>query len=82
MRQGREARSWSTEALAFWLVEPGRGEIRPVPLREPGADEVRVRAVRSAISRGTESLVFSGRVPATESSGCGRRSRRATSPRR
>ncbi|HET6392268.1 MAG TPA: zinc-binding alcohol dehydrogenase [Blastococcus sp.] len=54
------------EALAFWLVEPGRGEIRPVPLREPGDDEVRVRAVRSAISRGTESLVFSGRVPATE----------------
>ncbi len=54
------------EALAFWLAEPGVGEIRPVALREPRADEVRVRAVRSAISRGTESLVFAGRVPATE----------------
>jgi NADPH:quinone reductase-like Zn-dependent oxidoreductase len=54
------------EALAFWLAEPGRGEIRPVSLREPGDDEVRVRAVRSAISRGTESLVFAGRVPASE----------------
>ncbi len=53
-------------ARAFWLVEPGRGEIRPVPLREPQADEVRVRAVRSAISRGTESLVFTGRVPVSE----------------
>ena len=53
-------------ALAFWLVEPGMGEIRPVPLREPQADEVRVRAVRSAISRGTESLVFTGRVPVSE----------------
>jgi NADPH:quinone reductase-like Zn-dependent oxidoreductase len=51
---------------AFWLVEPGRGEIRPVSLRDPGDGEVRVRAVRSAVSRGTESLVFAGRVPTTE----------------
>jgi threonine dehydrogenase-like Zn-dependent dehydrogenase len=54
------------EALAFWVVEPGRGEIRPVPLREPGPGDVRVRTVRSAISRGTESLVFAGRVPKSE----------------
>lgn len=54
------------EALAFWLAEPGSGEIRPVPLREPGPGEVRVRTVRSAISRGTESLVFAGAVPASE----------------
>ena len=54
------------EAWAFWLVEPGRGEIRPVPLPEPRDGEVRVRALRSAISRGTESLVFAGRVPASE----------------
>ncbi len=53
-------------ALAFWLVGPGLGEIRPVTLGEPQADEVRVRAVRSAISRGTESLVFTGRVPVSE----------------
>ncbi|TQK69804.1 zinc-binding alcohol dehydrogenase [Nocardioides sp. SLBN-35] len=51
------------EALAYWVVEPGHGEIRPVALREPGADEVLVRTLRSAISRGTETLVFAGRVP-------------------
>ena len=54
------------EALAFWLAEPGRGEIRPVPLPEPAAGEVLVRTVRSGISRGTESLVFAGRVPVSE----------------
>ncbi len=54
------------EALAFWLAEPGRGEIRSVPLPEPAADEVLVRTVRSGISRGTESLVFAGRVPPGE----------------
>lgn len=48
---------------AFWVVEPGRGEIRPVRLPEPGPDEVLVRTRFSAISRGTESLVFAGRVP-------------------
>jgi NADPH:quinone reductase-like Zn-dependent oxidoreductase len=52
------------EARAYWIAEPGRGEIRPVALPEPRADEVLVRALRSAISRGTESLVFAGRVPA------------------
>ncbi|WP_426241599.1 zinc-dependent alcohol dehydrogenase [Nocardioides sp. LHG3406-4] len=49
--------------FAFWVAEPGRGEIRPALLDEPGAGEVRVRATRSAISRGTETLVFRGGVP-------------------
>lgn len=51
------------EARAFWLAEPGRGEIRTEPLRTPGPDEVLVRALRSGISRGTETLVFRGGVP-------------------
>jgi NADPH:quinone reductase-like Zn-dependent oxidoreductase len=51
------------EARAFWLREPGRGEIRTVPLAAPGPDDVLVRALYSGISRGTETLVFSGRVP-------------------
>ena len=55
-----------SEARAFWLVAPGRGEIRRQPLREPGASDVLIRASASAISRGTESLVFSGRVPPSE----------------
>ena len=52
------------EARAFWLREPGVGEIRPVSLPTLAPDEVLVRAVRSGISRGTERLVFDGRVPA------------------
>jgi Zn-dependent alcohol dehydrogenase len=54
------------EALAFWLREPGSGEIRPVALAAPGPDEVVVRTLRSAVSRGTEALVFDGRVPPSQ----------------
>ncbi len=50
-------------ARAFWVQAPGRGEIRPVALRARGPDDVLVRAVRSGISRGTETLVFRGGVP-------------------
>jgi threonine dehydrogenase-like Zn-dependent dehydrogenase len=49
-------------AQAFWLREPGCGEIRPVRLPKPGPDDVVVRTVRSAISRGSETLVFRGAV--------------------
>lgn len=48
---------------AFWVAEPGRGEIRPAPLCAPERGEVLVRTTRSAISRGTETLVFRGGVP-------------------
>jgi 2-desacetyl-2-hydroxyethyl bacteriochlorophyllide A dehydrogenase len=51
------------DAHAFWLREPGRGEIRPVTLREPRSDEVIVRTMVSGISRGSETLVFQGHVP-------------------
>jgi 2-desacetyl-2-hydroxyethyl bacteriochlorophyllide A dehydrogenase len=50
-------------ARAFWLREPGVGEIRSMAVGPPGPGDVVVRALRSAISRGTETLVFSGRVP-------------------
>jgi threonine dehydrogenase-like Zn-dependent dehydrogenase len=53
-------------AQAFWLREPGYGEIRPVGLPEPGPGDVVVRTVRSGISRGTETLVFRGAVPADQ----------------
>lgn len=56
----------NTESRAFWVAEPGRGEIRTEELRAPGGDEVVVRALYSGISRGTEALVFSGRVPRSE----------------
>jgi hypothetical protein len=51
------------DAHAFWLRAPGRGEIRPVTLPERGPEDVLVRAVRSGVSRGTETLVFRGGVP-------------------
>jgi threonine dehydrogenase-like Zn-dependent dehydrogenase len=54
------------EARAFWLREPGVGEIRPVSLPEPGPDELVVRTIRSAVSRGTETLVFRGGVPTSQ----------------
>jgi 2-desacetyl-2-hydroxyethyl bacteriochlorophyllide A dehydrogenase len=54
------------EAQAFWIREPGAGEIRPVTLPEPGPDDVLVRTVRSGVSRGTETLVFRGRVPPSQ----------------
>lgn len=51
------------DAHAFWVREPGRGEIRAVTLREPGPAEVLVRTMVSGISRGSETLVFQGHVP-------------------
>jgi threonine dehydrogenase-like Zn-dependent dehydrogenase len=51
------------EAGAFWLREPGTGEIRTVPLPDPGPGEVLVRTRFSGVSRGTETLVFRGHVP-------------------
>jgi hypothetical protein len=54
------------DARAFWIAEPGRGELRGETLPEPAADEVVVRSIYSGISRGTEVLVFEGRVPASE----------------
>jgi NADPH:quinone reductase-like Zn-dependent oxidoreductase len=51
------------DAQAFWLREPGWGEIRPVALRTPGHDDVLVRTLFSGVSRGTETLVYRGGVP-------------------
>ncbi|MET7966461.1 dehydrogenase [Micromonospora sp. NPDC005305] len=54
------------DARAFWLRAPGEGELRPVTLTPPGPGEVLVRARYSGVSRGTETLVFTGRVPADQ----------------
>jgi hypothetical protein len=53
-------------AHALWYCRPGQAEIRQENLAAPGADQIRVRALASAISRGTEALVFGGRVPLSE----------------
>jgi threonine dehydrogenase-like Zn-dependent dehydrogenase len=54
------------QATALWYVGPQRAEIRPESAAAPGPDEVRVRALYGAVSRGTERVVFFGRVPASE----------------
>jgi len=53
-------------ATAYWLREPGRGELRVEDLPEPGTGEVVVRSLHSGISRGTEALVHRGGVPERE----------------
>jgi threonine dehydrogenase-like Zn-dependent dehydrogenase len=53
-------------ARAFWTLGLGRGEIRGEALAAPAPDEVLVQTSYSAVSRGTESLVFNGRVPPSE----------------
>lgn len=53
-------------ARALWTIAPERAVIRDEIIAAPGNDEVVVRALYSGLSRGTESLVFHGRVPASE----------------
>jgi len=53
-------------ARAFWVAEPGRGEIRPEVLPAALEGDVTVRALYSGVSRGTETLVFHGRIPPSE----------------
>ncbi len=53
-------------AHAFWITRPGHGEILEQALPEPGHSELQIRTRYSAISRGTETLVFEGRVPHSE----------------
>jgi hypothetical protein len=60
------AESSEQRAEALWYVAPGKAEIRAEPLPGPPNGAVQVRATLSALSRGTERLVFSGRVPESE----------------
>jgi hypothetical protein len=53
-------------AQALWYVAPGQAELRPEAVGEPRPGEVLVRAQHGALSRGTERLVFSGRIPESE----------------
>jgi threonine dehydrogenase-like Zn-dependent dehydrogenase len=73
IRQFSQNKGWrvvdqvNERAHALWYISPGRAEIRQETLAadvSPG--EVRIEALYSGISRGTERLVFTGRVPASE----------------
>jgi threonine dehydrogenase-like Zn-dependent dehydrogenase len=48
---------------AFWAVAPGVGELRAEPAAPCPPEAVELRVLASGVSRGTESLVFAGRVP-------------------
>jgi NADPH:quinone reductase-like Zn-dependent oxidoreductase len=54
------------QGKALWYVGRGRAELREEAVAAPEDGEVLVRALFGAISRGTERLVHSGRVPASE----------------
>lgn len=56
----------SDNARAFWVVAPESGEIRTNRLPQPGNDEVKIRTLFSAVSLGTEQLVYTGSVPSSE----------------
>ncbi|WP_420405862.1 zinc-dependent alcohol dehydrogenase [Nisaea sp.] len=53
-------------ARAFWSHGNGQGEIREETLLEPPTGALLVDTLYSAISKGTESLVFRGGVPRSE----------------
>ena len=51
-------------ATSVWFPRARAVELREETLRGPGPGEVRVRAIASGLSHGTEMLVFRGEVPA------------------
>ncbi|MFC5382658.1 zinc-binding alcohol dehydrogenase [Aquipuribacter nitratireducens] len=53
-------------ARALWVEGEGVLAVRDQPLEDPGPEEVRVRTLASGVSRGTERLVLTGRVPASQ----------------
>jgi len=50
-------------ARSVWFPGPGKVELRDERLPPVGAGEVRIRSIVSALSHGTEMLVFRGQVP-------------------
>ncbi|MBG0811401.1 zinc-binding alcohol dehydrogenase [Methylosinus sp. H3A] len=54
------------EARALWIEAPRTAALRVSPLAPPGPEEALVQTLWSAVSRGTERLVFEGRAPRSE----------------
>jgi len=57
---------WRSRWRSLWYEAPGRAVLRETVARAPGAGEALVRTLYSGVSRGTERLVFTGRVPPSE----------------
>lgn len=53
-------------ARALWTVAPGKAQIGEESLPPVGAGQARLRTLWSGLSRGTERLVFNGKVPQSE----------------
>jgi 2-desacetyl-2-hydroxyethyl bacteriochlorophyllide A dehydrogenase len=51
------------DARALWLSAPRTVEFRQEMVSPPGPDEIRVKTIASALSQGTEMLVYRGQVP-------------------
>ena len=56
----------NSSVRALWYVAPGKAELRVATIGDRKPDEVLVRALYSGLSRGTERLIFEGRVPESE----------------
>lgn len=61
-KPGTPAKGEALTAQALWLTEPRRAELRDETVPSPVGSEVRIRALASGISQGTELLVYRGRV--------------------
>jgi 2-desacetyl-2-hydroxyethyl bacteriochlorophyllide A dehydrogenase len=53
-------------AKALWYIGPSECALNEISLPEPGPQDCVIRTLWSGISRGTERLVFEGRVPPSE----------------
>ena len=62
----RQDEPHSMEARALWYEAPGLVSLRPVRRPQPERGGAVIRTLWSGLSRGTERLVFRGRIPASE----------------
>lgn len=56
----------NNDAQALWYVAPGKAELRPATIGDLGANGLLIRTLYSGLSRGTERLIFEGKVPEME----------------
>jgi NADPH:quinone reductase-like Zn-dependent oxidoreductase len=56
----------SVSSLGLWYASPGAVELRSERLLPPDSGQCQVQSLHSAVSRGTESLIFNGLVPVSE----------------
>ncbi len=70
MQRNSDVSNTEAMARAWWVTGAGKGEIQETPVMASGSEGleefVTVQTLYSGISRGTESLVFHGRVPKSE----------------